>query len=174
MEKLFEYDIKDGEVCITNYIGKEKHLVIPEKIDGFPVTEIDDYGLMDKKIESIDLCNVTFLGNCALAYNNIKKINLLNTAYLGQCVLDGNKLELLLLPSSMKYHIRTDNVFDMTIEELDELNNNYVKKYVCEKRKEYFKKLYKNSVVSELICENIVNYMYKERYDISDEELLKY
>ena len=32
----------------------------------------------------------------------------------------------------MKYHIRTDNVFDMTIEELDELNNNYVKKYVCE------------------------------------------
>ena len=113
-------------------------------------------------------------GNYALAYNNIKKINLLNTAYLSQCVLDGNKLELLLLPSSMKYHIRTDNVFDMTIEELDELNNNYVKKYVCEKRKEYFKKLYKNSVVSELICENIVNYMYKERYDISDEELLKY
>ena len=172
MNSLFEYKKIDDGISITNYLGKEKHLVIPEEIDGNPVTEIDDYALIDKKIESIDLCNVTFLGNYALAYNNIKKINLLNTAYLGQCVLDGNNLGLLLLPSSMKYNIRVDNVFDMTIEELDELNNNYVKKYMKEKREKYFKKLYKNSIISELICENIVNYMYKDVL-FSDEMMLE-
>jgi len=38
----FEYSIKNGKVTITNYIGSATEVVIPEKIEGYPVTSIGD------------------------------------------------------------------------------------------------------------------------------------
>ena len=36
----FRYSVMDGEVTLTKYIGKSKEPVIPETIDGYPVTTI--------------------------------------------------------------------------------------------------------------------------------------
>ena len=38
----FEYEIDDSEVTITNYTGAGGDVVVPDTIDGFPVTCIGD------------------------------------------------------------------------------------------------------------------------------------
>jgi hypothetical protein len=166
MNSLFEYKIKDNKVHITNYLGKDKHIVIPEEINGIPVIGIDDYALIEKNIYSIDLGKVRYLGNYALAYNYISKIYLLNIVEFGVCVFDSNVLDLILIPKYLcSYDNMIKDIFDMTKDEIDRMNNKYVKNYVCEKRKENFKKLYKNSSIADLICHNIVEYMYKDSYE---------
>ena len=42
MDKNFEYKVEDGEITITGYTGDDEYLVVPEKIDGLPVTAIGD------------------------------------------------------------------------------------------------------------------------------------
>ncbi|MDO5114406.1 MAG: hypothetical protein Q4E67_08505, partial [Planctomycetia bacterium] len=36
----YEYDKEEGYILITRYIGEEKHVRVPEKIEGLPVTAI--------------------------------------------------------------------------------------------------------------------------------------
>ncbi len=36
----FEYTVKDGKASITKYLGKEKDIVIPDTVDGYPVTAV--------------------------------------------------------------------------------------------------------------------------------------
>jgi len=36
----FKYSISDGQVAITDFVGEETEVVIPEMIEGYPVTEI--------------------------------------------------------------------------------------------------------------------------------------
>ena len=38
----FEYEIDDSEVTITNYTGAGGDVVVPDTIDGLPVTAIGD------------------------------------------------------------------------------------------------------------------------------------
>ena len=165
MSRLFEYKKIDGGISITNYFGEDKHLVIPEEIDGLSVIEIDNYALIHKNIHSIDLGKVKYLGSFALAYNYISKINLLNVMNMGVCVFDNNMLDLILLPDNLYSSNDIKDIFNITKKELDRRNNKYVKKYVCEKIEKYLKKLYKNSSVADLICYNIVEYMYKDNYE---------
>lgn len=53
----FIYSIIDNEICIRYYTGTETNIVIPEEIDGIPVTMIDDsfIGLDVEEFESITL-----------------------------------------------------------------------------------------------------------------------
>lgn len=41
-EKSFKFEIRNGEVILTRFVGKEKEVVIPDKIDGKPVQTIDN------------------------------------------------------------------------------------------------------------------------------------
>ena len=38
----FEYEVEDGKVTITGYTGKDRDVVVPDTIDGLPVTCIGD------------------------------------------------------------------------------------------------------------------------------------
>ena len=38
----FKYEVEDGKVTITNYTGKGGDVVVPDTIDGLPVTAIGD------------------------------------------------------------------------------------------------------------------------------------
>jgi hypothetical protein len=42
-EGYFAYEVKDGEVCILRCYGSSGSVVIPEKINGLPVTELSAY-----------------------------------------------------------------------------------------------------------------------------------
>ena len=63
---MFTYKISKGEVTITglsdSVTGSKIHLVIPEKIDGYPVTTIDHYAFKDNlRIVSLSLENADAL-----------------------------------------------------------------------------------------------------------------
>lgn len=45
-EKIFEYEVHEGEITILNYIGDSEKVVIPEKINGLPVTAIGENAFM--------------------------------------------------------------------------------------------------------------------------------
>lgn len=50
-----EYEVKNGSIIITKFIGDEHEIVIPSEIDGLPVTEIGERAFASRK----DLTSVT-------------------------------------------------------------------------------------------------------------------
>ena len=50
---VYEYNISDGEVYITNYKGSDIHVDIPSKIDGKPVVSIESECFNKSKIKTI-------------------------------------------------------------------------------------------------------------------------
>ena len=53
-ELQFTYTIQNGGVTITSYTGKEKRVILPSTIDGYPVVAVGDRAFMDQTI----LCEV--------------------------------------------------------------------------------------------------------------------
>ena len=51
----FEYEIEDGNVIITEYIGVDRKIIIPSKIEGRPVSTIGEYAFSE-----YDLTSITF------------------------------------------------------------------------------------------------------------------
>ena len=146
----FEYKIKDEEVCITKYVGSSKEVVIPEKIEGFPVTSVGDCAFQNNKLTCVDLSGVESIGEYAFS---------------------NNKLEAIILPE--KFRARTKEIFEFDEEELDNRNRKYIKKYVDKMRELYMKKLYKNSRKHGLIFEYITYYTYRRSYDGMLKEAIK-
>ena len=88
----FEYKIKDEEVCITKYVGSSKEVVIPEKIEGFPVTSVGEYAFSNNKLTSIDLSGVGSIGEFAFSYNKLTSIDLSGVGSIGIYAFWSNKL----------------------------------------------------------------------------------
>ena len=88
----FEYKIKDEEVCITKYVGSSKEVVIPEKIEGFPVTSVGEYAFSNNKLTSIDLSGVKSIGYGAFSRNKLTSIDLSGVESIGKYAFSGNKL----------------------------------------------------------------------------------
>ena len=63
----FVYEIDDGKVTITGYKGNSGDVVIPDEIDGLPVTRIGSYAFQyDSNLTSITLGNsITTIGEYA-------------------------------------------------------------------------------------------------------------
>lgn len=54
VESQFTYSIQNGCVTITSYTGKEKRVILPSEIEGYPVVAVGDRAFMDNTI----LCEV--------------------------------------------------------------------------------------------------------------------
>jgi len=202
MERLFEYEIKDEKVCITKYIGSSKEVVIPEEIEGLPVTSIGDYAFYYNNLSSlrltrgttrtsVDLTNIKSIGNCAFSYNNLTSVDLSGVKSIGYAAFSKNKLTNINLSNVKsigsyafynnnleaiilpeKFRERSKDIFDFDEEELDNRNRKYVKKYVEKMCELYMKKLYKNSRKYRLIFEYITYYTYRESYNVMLEEVV--
>lgn len=56
--KTFTYTIKNGTATISSYTGHEKHVSIPETIDGYRVSAIDNRAFADhSELESVTIPN---------------------------------------------------------------------------------------------------------------------
>ena len=53
--KVFRYNVGDDGVTITGYQGEAESIVIPDKIEGMPVTKIGDYAFCESNITSVKL-----------------------------------------------------------------------------------------------------------------------
>ena len=54
-KELYTYEKKNNEIKIVSYVGKETNVIIPNEIDGTPVTEIGERAFAGTKIVSVVL-----------------------------------------------------------------------------------------------------------------------
>jgi uncharacterized repeat protein (TIGR02543 family) len=80
-ERIFNYDIEDGEVIIRGfYYEPLEDIVIPDKIEDYPVTGIGDKAFYLKGIKSVNLPDtLTDIGKNALRSNELTEVILPNS-----------------------------------------------------------------------------------------------
>lgn len=102
----FEYEMVDGEVIITNYIGTDLEIVVPSEINGRPVTVIGEEAFAEYdmkritlpdsvvKIEGYAFCNCVCLTSVSLSDN----LEIIDDGAFSGCVV----LEDIKFPRSLK------------------------------------------------------------------------
>ena len=79
MQQYFYRFLEDGTYCITEYIGDEADVIIPDTIEGVPVTEISYYAFEAKyDVRSVKIPEtVTLIGECAfMDCSSLEEINI--------------------------------------------------------------------------------------------------
>ncbi|WP_461256938.1 leucine-rich repeat domain-containing protein, partial [Treponema sp. R80B11-R83G3] len=90
-------------VTILKYVGSEKNVKIPEKINGLPVTAIEDSAFYKKELTSVTIPNsVTVIGNWAFYGNKLTGVTIPNTVTtIGEDAFSENQLTSVIIPNSV-------------------------------------------------------------------------
>lgn len=76
-ESDFTYTISDNSVTITGYKGTDPNVIIPDKIEGYPVTKIGDNAFKSSSLTNITIPNgATSIGNYAFSSSSLKSIDI--------------------------------------------------------------------------------------------------
>jgi len=76
-KEIFGYEIENGEVTITVLEERLADIVIPNEIEGYPVTRIDDRVFLGKGIQSVKLPEtLTHIGEQAFSLNNLTEVRI--------------------------------------------------------------------------------------------------
>ena len=105
IKKEFEYIIKNNQVIITNYLGRAKKVIIPEKIEDKLVIEIGEKVFYFEDIENVVMPDsIIKIGEKAFYYSKIKEIKLSeNLVEISEEVFYGCKrLKNIEMPKSIK------------------------------------------------------------------------
>lgn len=127
---LFKYDIYTDHIVITSFEGNNApELIIPDEIEGLPVTEIEMVGIPDNttrlvipdsikiiqegalwggnNLETIDLgANVEYIGrNALMDFMNLRTVNMGDKVrYIGDgCFAGDSRLEKIIMPDTVEY-----------------------------------------------------------------------
>ena len=79
LEDNYEYEILDGEITITKYLGNESNLIIPSTFGGLPVTRIGDKAFWHcESLVHVTIPNsVSSIGNFSFSTcDNLKQITI--------------------------------------------------------------------------------------------------
>lgn len=102
--ELFEYIVADGQAIITEYVGGDSltEVVIPDTLEGCPVTEIGDEAFEDDRYSN-SLVDED-IGETPRGYSVIKKLTIPDTVrVIGESAFEGlASLEEIKLPSSLE------------------------------------------------------------------------
>ncbi|HLV51087.1 MAG TPA: leucine-rich repeat protein, partial [Flavobacterium sp.] len=81
MENKFYFKIQNGNcIEITGIKESSKKIVIPNKIDGLPVTHIGDGAFRGNQLQSVEIPNsVTHIGNWAFRGNQLQSVEIPNS-----------------------------------------------------------------------------------------------
>jgi uncharacterized repeat protein (TIGR02543 family) len=82
----YEYVIKNKEVTIVKYIGNEKHISVPSKLESYPVTKIKEFAFSNLEVltiyipSSVKTIEGTIIGSCeqltgVIIGNGVEKIS---------------------------------------------------------------------------------------------------
>jgi hypothetical protein len=95
---------KDGNaVIITRYSGNNVNLVIPQNIDGIPITSIGLGAFSGNQLTSVTIPNsVTSIGGWAFSYNQLTSVTIPNSVTsIGDWAFSGNQLTSVTIPNSV-------------------------------------------------------------------------
>lgn len=123
----FVFDATTG--TIKDYVGTRKDVVIPEKINGVTVTEIQgrkpemeiESAFINKGITSISIPkSITTIGNYAFYRNELTEVQLSDSiTHIGQWVFAHNKIEKVTLSNSLTsigpYAFANNKITELTI-----------------------------------------------------------
>lgn len=84
IKMLFSYEIEHGEARILSYKGKETYVVVPEQIEGYPVTEIGAEAFLGRETHKASVCldrlimpdSIRKIGRKAFYDTNLKDFHL--------------------------------------------------------------------------------------------------
>ena len=101
----FEYVEYNKKITITGYTGESKDVVIPAKIDRYPVTVLEDDAFAFKQIESIVIPKtVTIIGNNTFMGNQLISLNIPDSVtYIGNYAFAWNQITGLKIPKSVEF-----------------------------------------------------------------------
>ncbi len=107
----FNYTIIDNKVEITDYIGSSKDVIIPSKIEGYPVITIGNHSFNSKDLKSIVIPDsVITIGDYAIVNNQIKEVTIPNGVNsIGDYAFSKNQLSSIIIPNSLT--ILSEGVF---------------------------------------------------------------
>ena len=82
-QAYFVYEKKEQGICILRCYAKESRVVVPEQIEGLPVTEIASYAFAaDMEKEPKNGANIRYMG--AGAFTGCKRLSKLHVRDMGQ------------------------------------------------------------------------------------------
>ncbi|MBN2017551.1 MAG: leucine-rich repeat domain-containing protein [Candidatus Cloacimonetes bacterium] len=100
----FEYTFINNDLTITDYLGEVKELIIPDSIDGFPVTAIGDTAFTDNNLYSVTIpSSVKTIGEEAFYNNSLSSVFIPNSVtVISDGAFDYNCLDSVNIPQSVK------------------------------------------------------------------------
>jgi len=101
----FEYIENNKKITITRYTGEAKNVVIPKKINRYPVTVLEDEAFSFKKLTGVVIPDtVKIIGNYTFSGNQLTGINIPNSVtYIGKNAFMWNQLTSLNIPDSVEF-----------------------------------------------------------------------
>lgn len=102
---LFTYKVvNDSTITIIDYIGSKTKVVIPDTIEGLPVTYIDKYAFFQNHLSSVVIPNsVNGINNHAFANNLLSSVVIPEgVTFLGSGVFGNNKIPHAAIPKGIK------------------------------------------------------------------------
>ncbi len=106
--------INEGKgICITDYNGKSKDVIIPSRIQNLPVTEIGENAFRWDRIISVNIPDsVISIGDKAFAYNQLTSVNIPDSViFIGGGAFASNPIsEIVIAPANPAYQVH-----DMTL-----------------------------------------------------------
>jgi hypothetical protein len=101
----FQYEVSNGGVTITDYVGSAKNVSIPARINGLPVTAIGLSAFWDKRLTSVTIGNsVTIIENNAFLGNRLTSVTIPNSViYIGDSAFGSNHLTSVTIGNGVTY-----------------------------------------------------------------------
>lgn len=103
------YVKEDNTICIdaydTAYLGEDKSVVIPEQIDGYPVTEIGEFAFYNKEVQSVVFpSTLTKIGKQAFDLSTLKEFSFAGdqTVEVGESAFAATDMEEIVVPKNIK------------------------------------------------------------------------
>ncbi len=89
----------------TAYMGADKKVVIPERIDGYPVTEIDEAAFYNKAVQTVVFpSTLKKIGKNAFCYSDLRSFSFTGneTVEVGEAAFSETSMEEIIVPANMK------------------------------------------------------------------------